>query len=307
MSRLRQLKNGSKLSPSTTIHTKVNLTRCNIDSMRPTSLTRRVVYRLNDLIGGRISDSQVPFISSAFKKIVSGEYETQEFNMYIPKAALGIQDDPTKEFLKKKSADQIFWDIGAHIGFLSLYVADEAEYVRAFEPELRNFRLLEQNVNDNFSNIGTHQIAISDNAGKDELHRESEGGQRHSLVDGVELTAESYIVDTQTIDNLIELYETPDLIKIDIEGAELKALSGAQQCMAEHDVDFFIEVHSPETERGRVNKLGQCNADIESLFVQITRFGYDIYGYTKGGLRRIHINDNSMPVYWYATKDEIQM
>lgn len=98
MSRLRQLKNGSKLSPSTTIHTKVNPTRCNIDSMGPTSLTRRVVYRLNDLIGGRISDSQVPFISSAFKKIVSGEYETQEFNIYIPKAALGIQDDPTKEF-----------------------------------------------------------------------------------------------------------------------------------------------------------------------------------------------------------------
>src|SRR5690554_6124156 len=56
-----------------------------------------------------------------------------------------------------------------------------------------------------------------------------------------------YEVEKITIDTLIKkVGYIPDLIKIDVEGAETLALLGAKQTAKEQNVKFFIEMHSPK-------------------------------------------------------------
>lgn len=55
----------------------------------------------------------------------------------------------------------------------------------------------------------------------------------------------SFSVSTTTVDVLIEAYHmVPDLVKIDVEGAETKVLIGSQGLAAQQNTRFFLEVHS---------------------------------------------------------------
>jgi len=54
-----------------------------------------------------------------------------------------------------------------------------------------------------------------------------------------------YNINTTTIDSLCkDMNLNPDLIKIDVEGAESKALSGAKQQAMKQTTRFFVEMHS---------------------------------------------------------------
>jgi len=55
-----------------------------------------------------------------------------------------------------------------------------------------------------------------------------------------------------TLDELLEqgTIEPPDLIKMDIEGAELSVLWGATRLLAEHRPSLIIETHTADLERG---------------------------------------------------------
>jgi len=55
----------------------------------------------------------------------------------------------------------------------------------------------------------------------------------------------SFSVSTTTVDALVEAYQIiPDLVKIDVEGAETKVLSGSEKLAAQQKTRFFVEVHS---------------------------------------------------------------
>jgi len=55
----------------------------------------------------------------------------------------------------------------------------------------------------------------------------------------------SFYVSTTTVDTLIEDYHViPDLVKIDVEGAETKVLLGAVNLAEKQITRFFVEVHS---------------------------------------------------------------
>lgn len=54
-------------------------------------------------------------------------------------------------------------------------------------------------------------------------------------------------VRTITLDTLVDIFHyTPDLIKIDVEGAESKVLMGATRTAAAHKPAFFVEMHALE-------------------------------------------------------------
>jgi hypothetical protein len=55
----------------------------------------------------------------------------------------------------------------------------------------------------------------------------------------------SFSVSTTTVDALVEANQiVPDLVKIDVEGAEIKVLSGSEKLAAQQKTRFFVEVHS---------------------------------------------------------------
>ncbi len=53
-------------------------------------------------------------------------------------------------------------------------------------------------------------------------------------------------VPTCTLDNLVNWFGEPDLVKIDVEGAETKVLNGSKILASKRQTRFFVEMHSGE-------------------------------------------------------------
>jgi hypothetical protein len=70
-------------------------------------------------------------------------------------------------------------------------------------------------------------------------------------------------VPTVTLDELASAYSLlPDLVKIDVEGAEGLVLLGAKSCATNHGTRFLVEMHSPPELPMAANAakvLGWCN------------------------------------------------
>jgi FkbM family methyltransferase len=62
------------------------------------------------------------------------------------------------------------------------------------------------------------------------------------------------LVPTLTLDKICELYQTvPDLVKIDVEGAEAEVLLGSTRCVSAQTTRFLVEMHSNPTLRMSAN------------------------------------------------------
>lgn len=133
------------------------------------------------------------------------------------------------------------FDIGASQGFYTLLFAKLAgpEHVHAFEPEERNLRRLRTNLDLNgFEAVRASRLAAVGEPGEVELNvfpREVYGwhtlGTPSLEVDGLLAVPESrQRVPGVTLDGYCAEHgvERIDLLKLDVEGAELDALNGAQ-------------------------------------------------------------------------------
>jgi FkbM family methyltransferase len=114
-------------------------------------------------------------------------------------------------------------DLGAHIGDTSVYYAcrfPQAQII-AVEPSQHNFVLLQKNTAA-FSTIHPTCVAVSGSDGESHL---SESGS--PLGFALEATHDGSRVITRTLASLIREYgyDTVDLVKFDIEGAEFDALT----------------------------------------------------------------------------------
>jgi FkbM family methyltransferase len=138
-----------------------------------------------------------------------------------------------------------FYDIGANVGFYTLLgsfcVAPASVF--AFEPLPVNVEFLKRHLSINHvQNVQVLQLAISDQTGTARFRSEPTGamGQLDSCGD--------VDVNMSTIDNLLALREIPppDCIKMDIEGAECKALIGARECFQLHKPVLFLATHGKD-------------------------------------------------------------
>jgi FkbM family methyltransferase len=148
----------------------------------------------------------------------------------------GTNEFPVQEILAHylKSGD-VFYDIGANIGFFSLLAArlvGPSGRVYAFEPVPENaFDVIKNAELNNFQNISVIQKAVSTDKGEGELIvTKHPGGAKLSTVN-TPLNSPvkgTIIVDIINIDGLVECQQIPPpaLVKIDVEGAELKVLQG---------------------------------------------------------------------------------
>jgi FkbM family methyltransferase len=246
-------------------------------------------------------------MTNLHRRIRSGIYEFDEFELYVPPSAPVVWGNNVDEFILEKSKGNVFWDIGANIGFYSFYTANDASFVRAFEPDPYNYNILEDNANRNgIDNIKLHQVAVSDEDSSTELFRVDEGvGGINSLATDERLEGDPVTVDTKKIDSLVSMYEVPDFVKVDIEGAELKILKGASESLANENISWLIEVHSPRTGE-RIDRLGQHGGSVEEIYSILTDAGYEIYGYDDR-LHKFNIEDDMVPLNWFATKDTVKL
>jgi len=139
-------------------------------------------------------------------------------------------------------------DIGAHIGYYSLLFAKcvgPSGRVFAFEPLPGNFALLQKNVGlNNLQNVDTLNQAVfsrtqeitiaapddQPNPGSGSMH--TEAGHKH------------YRVEAISMDDFCEkLALRPDILKMDVEGAEYDVLMGAKETISRYRPNLFIELH----------------------------------------------------------------
>lgn len=121
-------------------------------------------------------------------------------------------------------------DIGAHIDYYALIAAKlvgKKGRVYAFEPDPFNFSLLKKNVKKNkYSNVVLVDAAVSDKQGKIKLFLSAENKGDHRVYDSSD-NRKFHIVNAINLDNYFKKYTGRiDVIKMDIQGGEEKALEG---------------------------------------------------------------------------------
>jgi FkbM family methyltransferase len=142
--------------------------------------------------------------------------------------------------------DGVFYDIGAHVGLWSVHMATKAHRVFAIEANPETYGVLLRNIdrNSDHRRIKALNYAAWDSRTKlglilaDDKHT---GGSTR-----VDPTADQRGVYAWPVDLMVEMsliLDGPDLVKIDVEGAEAHVLRGMHRTVHKHKPVLFIEMH----------------------------------------------------------------
>lgn len=167
---------------------------------------------------------------------------------------LGTSDREEQDWLVKNlTLGGVFYDLGANVGFFTLIGArlvGPRGRVAAFEPLPENVAQLRRNVDLNsFDHVTVVAAAVSTESGSTRFGSASGGAssRRHNsrILGPAGRSPNSVDVSLVTIDGWRE--ETgappPTVMKIDVEGAEIDVLRGAERTIREHRPVILVEVH----------------------------------------------------------------
>ncbi|TWU16997.1 FkbM family methyltransferase [Allorhodopirellula heiligendammensis] len=157
------------------------------------------------------------------------------------------------------STAQSIWDIGANVGLFTFAAAHRVGSpgkVLAVEADPFLADLLQRSAqmpSNSDLNVRVLCCAASDetsvarflianrgrasNSLEQSGHRTQAGGTRYAQY-----------VPTLKLDDLVETFGVPDFIKVDVEGAEMQVLRGAQHILSVHRPSFYIEVSGAQSE-----------------------------------------------------------
>lgn len=134
-----------------------------------------------------------------------------------------------------KSGDTVI-DIGAHIGYYTLIAAKKVGpkgKVYAFEPLPKNFQLLKRNIEINgYKNVVLINKAVSDKNSKSKLFLSNENNFGDQRIYDPKENRKSVSIHTVTLDSFFRNRNKKiNVIKMDIQGSETKALTGASEVL----------------------------------------------------------------------------
>lgn len=171
----------------------------------------------------------------------------------------------TAAFLRAVRPGMRIVDVGAHVGYYSILASRAAGAegsVLAIEPDPESLALLQQNLDWNgCKNVRVVQAGVADRAGPATLYVDPLGPGYNSLYPLSHTTARPISVRLETLDALVE--GQADLVKMDIEGAEPRALQGMTRLLRDSpDLVLFVEVN-PE----RLRAAGTSATETARLLV----------------------------------------
>jgi FkbM family methyltransferase len=153
-----------------------------------------------------------------------------------------------KYVAKELKRGDVFYDVGANVGFYSLLgsVLTDPGRVYAFEPLPTNLDYLRKHLELNrVRNVEIVEMAISDVEDTAFFEVEDTRAMGRLRPSG------SVRVRTSTLDALIGQHKVtpPHCIKMDIEGAELRALLGAKECFTRYRPKLFLATHGEDVHK----------------------------------------------------------
>jgi FkbM family methyltransferase len=166
----------------------------------------------------------------------------------------------------------IFYDVGANIGFFTLIAArlvGATGRVLAFDPVPSNIAALQHNLFPNgYGHVLPRQLALADRVGQATLALAGESVLAHlSDYSSEHETWSTLDVRVSTVDvEVAQGSPTPDVVKIDVEGAELAVLEGARQTIIDARPVIICELHG--TGQQVVDFFANLGADYELRAVE---------------------------------------
>ena len=167
----------------------------------------------------------------------------------------------TSEISRLSQPSMIAYDVGANVGYMTLALAQSLNndgYVFAFEPVPSNIEFLRKlcSLNNLDDRVAVLPLALGEKPGKQRLVMwgSSEMHFLESAMNGQDTNhCPSVVVDSTSLDAFVfDLKnQPPNLIKIDVEGAEALVLKGAIRTLATYAPMILTEIHGP-TNAGNV-------------------------------------------------------
>jgi len=153
----------------------------------------------------------------------------------------GMQDFEDMGFLLHFLREEdLFIDVGANIGSYSVLASSHVGAdTLAFEPTSNTFKYLEDNIrlNNISDKVNAFSIALGSVKGTCNLSNTQDGMNNHVSIENDSCTQK---VKMEKLDDLINNYQMPILIKIDVEGYETEVIKGAQQLLQNQTLKAVI-------------------------------------------------------------------
>jgi FkbM family methyltransferase len=177
---------------------------------------------------------------------------------------LGIYEK-TKQaaFVAELHPGAVVFDIGAHVGFYSLLAAVSTKpggKVFAFEPLKTNTTWLRRHAALNQVSVEVIEAAVADHDGQAHFRRgpNSYSGALAEEGEGVSVVS----IDAQCAAGRVSL---PNVVKIDVEGAEALVLKGAEETIRSARPVIFLATHEANGHRECLNLLRNLGYRVDEL------------------------------------------
>jgi FkbM family methyltransferase len=201
-----------------------------------------------------------------FQIFLTGLYQTEELH--------------TRFFRQLVGPGMVVFDIGANVGYYTLQAAVRVRpdgQVHAFEAVSSTYARLTRNLELNgLGNVLAHQRAVSDRRGRVEIFvgDASNTGTSRLSANPANPSGRSEEVEALTIDEYVEAQGVGavDVIKIDVEGAELAVLGGMNEVLRRGRPRLLVEV---------------THAVAGELFAHLGELGYRPSRITRRGLEPV--------------------
>jgi FkbM family methyltransferase len=169
-------------------------------------------------------------------------YVAADDQLIAPNIRAGYEPETTQCFVELVRPDSCVVDIGANCGYFSLLACSLGATVYAFEPLQRNLRLLSASrALNRYANLHIIAAAASDTPSTLVIGASYTNGIVGPAPESPEAALSADYVAAVRVDDCLPPDMPVDLIKIDVEGHEFRALSGARRTIERYHPVILTE------------------------------------------------------------------
>lgn len=198
----------------------------------------------------------------------------------------GAYERPLVEFFRARlTKGMVFADVGAQVGqytLLSAKCVGAEGHVHAFEPSPATLLRLRKNIALNgFQNVTFHELAVADFSGETELHIQEQNpdgvntGTNSLRMKSDWTQAAHVVVPVRPLDDVLCNIKRLDALKVDVEGAELAVIRGAQETLKK-----FKPLIAIEAEEDSAQAFGYSTRELKAA---IENLGYNLFRISREG------------------------
>ena len=189
--------------------------------------------------------------------IIDGYYEIKELTVLF-------------KWLKNKIKFNYVLDVGAYIGNHSVFFSNYFKNVLSFEPNPYSYELLKLNTK-NKKNIYIYNFGLSNKKSIEDFYNYEFNHGGSSIIKNKKNIHTKYKAKFNSFDRL-NVKKKIDLIKIDVEGNELKVLKGMEETLKKDFPIVLFECHKKEFFNGTTHTINFLKSKGYSKFYSIENY-----------------------------------